>query len=115
MSTPIPEILSALSNLEKFQRAKANSDARVHAFGWTSLIKSQWFGGESAQISPLDLLPYPDELSTGSGQVNRRTLRVLLDLIKRNLLPPHVIDAATDNEEVRLAVEDGGLWQVGQS
>lgn len=112
MEMPITYILETRNNLEKFHKDRANAESRVHVQGWASLLRSSWMHGKDCEITPVDLLPYPEQIKTGSGRINPRTLRVLLRLIKENRLPNHVIDAATDNEEVRTIVDREKLWRV---
>lgn len=105
-------IFTTLDNYERFHRHDANMSALVHARGWSSLMSSSFISGEGTRIPPIDLLPYPGDIKTGEGEISGRTARILVKLIKEKLLPHHVVDAATDLEEVRKVVERDHLWQV---
>ena len=82
------------------RRAELNQQSITAAVGWSSLFNG-FTDDPSKKIKPVDLVPCPDMMEQAERRISHRTTKVLVRLITHQKLPPRVIAAALQINEVR--------------
>jgi hypothetical protein len=81
-----------LQELERDRREQANINAYTHAVGWSGLFNG--FGGkDSEKTSPVDLLPFKDEVGKPEQKISDRTRQIILEAIKERSISPPIVSA----------------------
>jgi hypothetical protein len=63
----------------------ANALSLTDASGWSNILMA--FASSGTKISPIDMLPFPEEIRHTKRMISARTAKVLLQLKREELLP----------------------------
>lgn len=83
-------VFDCVSNLEKLRREKANTEARVHAIGWSGLFNA-FKGKDDAPMEFIDLLPFVDDIKNDRKRISLATEKVIKKLVKEESLPTQIL------------------------
>lgn len=84
--------MECLQELERDRREQANINSYTHAVGWSGLFNG--FGGkDSEKTSPVDLLPFKDEVGKPEQKISDRTRSIILESLKEKAVSPQIASA----------------------
>jgi len=83
-------VFDCVNNLEKLRREKANTEARVHAIGWSGLFNA-FKGKDDAPMEFIDLLPFVDDIRSDRKRISLATEKVIKKLVKNESLPTQIL------------------------
>lgn len=83
-------VFDCVSNLEKLRREKVNTEARVHAIGWSGLF-NRFRDKDDAPMEFVDLLPFADDIKSDRKRISLATEKVIKKLVKEESLPTQIL------------------------
>ena len=83
-------VFDCVSNLEKLRRENANTEARIHAIGWSGLFNA-FKGKDDAPMEFIDLLPFVDDIKSDRKRISLATEKVIKKLVKDESLPTQIL------------------------
>lgn len=83
-------VFDCVNNLEKLRREEANTEARVHAIGWSGLFNA-FKGKDDPPMEFVDLLPFADDVKSSNRRVSLATEKIIKKLIRDESLPSQIL------------------------